>query len=25
MVIGTLKEKGNNTFGQDQDDMILAP
>ncbi|PKQ61838.1 multidrug ABC transporter substrate-binding protein [Labilibaculum filiforme] len=24
-VIGTLKEKGNNTFGQDQDDMILAP
>lgn len=24
-VIGTLKEKGNNTFGQDQDDMVLAP
>jgi len=24
-VIGTLKEKGDNTFGQDQDDMILAP
>ncbi|GAF03651.1 macrolide export ATP-binding/permease protein MacB [Saccharicrinis fermentans DSM 9555 = JCM 21142] len=24
-VIGTFKEKGNNTFGQDQDDMILAP
>lgn len=24
-VIGTLKEKGNNTFGQDQDDMMLAP
>jgi len=24
-VIGTLKEKGNNTFGQDQDDMILTP
>ncbi len=24
-VIGTLTEKGNNTFGQDQDDMILAP
>lgn len=24
-IIGTLKEKGNNTFGQDQDDMILAP
>jgi putative ABC transport system permease protein len=24
-VIGTLKEKGDNTFGQDQDDMMLAP
>jgi putative ABC transport system permease protein len=24
-VIGTLEEKGDNTFGQDQDDMILAP
>jgi putative ABC transport system permease protein len=24
-VIGTIKEKGDNTFGQDQDDMILAP
>lgn len=24
-VIGTLKEKGDNTFGQDQDDMALAP
>lgn len=24
-IIGTLKEKGNNTFGQDQDDMVLAP
>jgi putative ABC transport system permease protein len=24
-VIGTLTEKGDNTFGQDQDDMILAP
>jgi putative ABC transport system permease protein len=24
-VIGILKEKGDNTFGQDQDDMILAP
>lgn len=24
-VIGTLKEKGDNTFGQDQDDMVLAP
>lgn len=24
-VIGTLQEKGDNTFGQDQDDMILAP
>lgn len=24
-VIGILKEKGNNTFGQDQDDMILVP
>lgn len=24
-VIGTLAEKGDNTFGQDQDDMILAP
>jgi len=24
-VIGTLKEKGSNSFGQDQDDNILAP
>ncbi len=24
-VIGTLTEKGDNTFGQDQDDMMLAP
>lgn len=24
-VIGIIEEKGNNTFGQDQDDMILAP
>ncbi len=24
-VIGTFKEKGNNTFGQDQDDMVLMP
>ena len=24
-IIGTLKEKGDNTFGQDQDDMMLAP
>jgi putative ABC transport system permease protein len=24
-VIGVLKEKGDNTFGQDQDDMVLAP
>ena len=24
-VIGTLAEKGENTFGQDQDDMLLAP
>jgi len=24
-IIGTLTEKGDNTFGQDQDDMILAP
>lgn len=24
-VIGTLEEKGENTFGQDQDDIILAP
>ncbi len=25
LVIGTLKEKGSNAFGQDQDDNILAP
>ena len=24
-MIGTLTEKGDNTFGQDQDDMILVP
>lgn len=24
-VIGTLTEKGTNTFGQDQDDVVLAP
>lgn len=24
-IIGVLKEKGENTFGQDQDDIILAP
>lgn len=24
-IIGILSEKGNNTFGQDQDDMILIP
>ena len=24
-VIGILKEKGENTFGQDQDDIIIAP
>ncbi len=24
-VIGILAEKGDNTFGQDQDDMVLAP
>ncbi|MBX2841763.1 MAG: ABC transporter permease [Flammeovirgaceae bacterium] len=24
-IIGVLKEKGTNTFGQDQDDIILAP
>ena len=24
-IIGVLKEKGENTFGQDQDDVILAP
>ncbi len=24
-IIGVLKEKGENTFGQDQDDLILAP
>ncbi len=25
IIIGTLTEKGDNTFGQDQDDMVLAP
>ena len=25
IIVGTLKEKGDNTFGQDQDDMVLAP
>ena len=24
-IIGVLKEKGPNTFGQDQDDMLIAP
>jgi len=24
-IIGVLKEKGDNTFGQDQDDIVLAP
>lgn len=24
-VIGVLKEKGENTFGQDQDDLVIAP
>lgn len=24
-IIGTVEEKGENTFGQDQDDIILAP
>ncbi len=24
-IIGVLAEKGENTFGQDQDDIILAP
>ena len=24
-IIGTLEEKGENTFGQDQDDLLLAP
>jgi putative ABC transport system permease protein len=24
-IIGVLKEKGENTFGQDQDDIIIAP
>lgn len=25
MIIGVLEEKGENTFGQDQDDIIIAP
>lgn len=25
LIIGTLVEKGQNTFGQDQDDLIIAP
>ncbi|SIS72048.1 putative ABC transport system permease protein [Zobellia uliginosa] len=25
MVIGVLEEKGENTFGQDQDDVVIAP
>lgn len=24
-IIGVLKEKGSNTFGQDQDDVVIAP
>ena len=24
-VIGVLEEKGENTFGQDQDDVVIAP